>query len=264
MRIAYCFASRQRPERFFSAFENIRSASASKDYFIWAKLDTDDPTMNNPKVIEKIKNEYPEVTVRWGLSKNKIHAINRDLEDLPPCDIVIIMSDDIVFEGFGFDNEIREAFKKHFPNLDGTIHYPEDHIKSRIIIVSILGANLYKKLGYLYHPYYISVYGDNDFTEMTKLMGKYVFIDKRIFSHHHPIWKMIEWDDLYKKNENPEYYQKDKETFSKILHSSIVVEPYWVPVSMQWVSPNESLSLISSFAIKVSPSNALFMYNYSK
>lgn len=191
--------------------------SESKDYFVWAKLDDDDETMNTPEIREKIEKEYPEVTVKWGLSTGKIHAINRDCgEDLPACDILIIMSDDIVWDVFGFDNDIREAFQKHFPNLDGTVHFPDDHGQERTIIVSIVGINLYNSLGYLYHQSFISVYADDHFTELTKKIGKYVFIDKRLFTHAHPIWMLTEWDDQYRHSERPEVYQKDRDTFLEL------------------------------------------------
>jgi hypothetical protein len=215
MRICYVFPSRTRPNRFFSTLDNIRKLSESDNYFVWSKLDEDDPSMNNGEVKEKLK-EYPEVTVKWGWSKNKIDAINRNLDDLPECDIIIIQSDDIVWDVAGFDKEIREAFVKYFPDLSGTIHYPEFNAKNRTIIVSILGVNLFRRLGYLYHPSFISVYADNHFTEMTRAIGKYVFIDKRIFSHLHPIWGVVPWDEQYRKTEAKENYRIDRETYLKL------------------------------------------------
>jgi hypothetical protein len=209
------FPSRSRPYKFFKTLDNIQDMSWSEDYFVWAKLDTDDPTMNNDETKARLEVEYKEVTVRWGLSENKVHAINRDLEDLPPCDILIIQSDDIVWTKFGFDEEIKEAFKKHFPGLDGTVHFKEKHAGRSTIIVSMVGVNLYKQLGYLYHPSYESVYSDNDFTEMTRLMGKYAYIDKEIFIHAHAIWNLTAWDAQYRHTERPEVYKKDKETYTR-------------------------------------------------
>lgn len=215
MRIAYIFPSRSRPHNFFLTLYNIIDNSESDDYFIWAKLDNDDEEMNTPEIRHRIDTEFPKVTVRWGLSTGKVHSINRDLEDLPPCDIIIIMSDDIIWDEWGFDTVIREAFKRHFPNLDGTVHFPDDHAQERTIIVSMVGINLYKKLGYLYHPSYISIFCDNEFTEVSRLMNRYVFVNKRLFTHAHPIWKLSIWDSLYRKNEDPELYRKDGETFKK-------------------------------------------------
>ena len=216
MMIAYIFPSRSRPAKFFKTLDNIKIFSESDNYFVWAKLDEDDETMNNPEVIEKIKAEHPEVTVKWGISESKVHAVNRSLEDLPECDILIIQSDDIVWDMVGYDNEIRNAFEKHFPGLDGTVHFPEENAARRTIIVSMVGINLYRKLGYLYHPDFVSVYCDNHFTEMTMAMKKYVYIDKTIFSHHHPIWQKTDWDELYRLNEGAELYKKDRDTFTRL------------------------------------------------
>lgn len=212
-RIGFIFPSRERPDKFFRCLDNIQDMSESKNYFVWAKLDEDDPFAEQYK--EKI-HEYPELTVKWGLSNNKVHAINRSLEDLPECDILIIMSDDIRWDAFAFDTDIREAFQEHFPAFDGTIHTRDDHGVENTIIVSILGVHLYKKLGYLYHPDFVSVYADNHFTEMTKAMGRHVFVNKRLFSHLHPIWNLSEWDQQYRNSEAPEVYAKDRETFLRL------------------------------------------------
>lgn len=215
MRISYVLPSRSRPEKFFQTIENIIDNSFSDNFFIWCKLDEDDETMNNEKVKEKLQ-EYGEVTAIWGISDNKIHACNRSLEDLPECDIIILFSDDMRAIVFGFDEEIREAFKNHFPGLDGVVHFPDSHAADRTMTLTMMGINLYKQLGYLYHPSFLSVYADNHLTEMTKAMKKYVFVNKKIIDHFHPGWNMAEWDDQYRKTEAPENYKRDRDTFLKL------------------------------------------------
>ncbi len=128
---------------------------------------------------------------------------------------IVLQSDDIIWDVKGFDDIIREGFTEHDPNFNCTLHYPDDHGKSRTIIVSILGINLYKKLGYLYYEGYESVYGDDDFTAMTRKMKCHVFIDKRLYTHKHPIWGLEKWDRQYKHSERPEVYKKDREVFMK-------------------------------------------------
>jgi hypothetical protein len=215
MRICYSFPSRSRPSKFFDALHNIRALSASQNYFVIAKLDQDDPTMNDEEVRSRMLG-HPEVTIKWGFSDNKIHAINRDLEDLPPCDIIIVMSDDMVWEKFGFDDEIREAFNIYFPQFDGVIHYPEKHSANRTMVLTIMGVNLYRLLGYLYYPKYESVYADNDLTEMTRKMKKYVFVNQYgLYRHLHPIYGDIGWDSQYRHSERPAVYKKDREVFMR-------------------------------------------------
>jgi hypothetical protein len=213
--ICYIFPSRSRPKKFFDCLDTIKILSESDNYFVIAKLDEDDESMDNPEVIERIKNEYPEVIIRWGISSNKIHAINRDMKNLPPCDIIVLQSDDMVWNVYGFDAEIREAFKAHSPNFDKAIHFPEEKSGNRTMVLTIMGINLYKQLGYLYYPEYESVYCDNDLTEMTRKMHKYVFVNKKLYAHNHPIWGLAQWDALYRHTERPEAYAKDKAVFEK-------------------------------------------------
>ena len=78
-----------------------------------------------------------------------------------------------------------------------------------------MGINLLKKLGYMYYGEYYSVFADNDLTEMTKLMKKYVFIDKAILLHVHPVFNLCEYDEQYRKNESQEHYINDGNIFKK-------------------------------------------------
>lgn len=212
MRICYVFASRSRPKKFYECLNAVKRLSVSDNYFVIAKLDYDD------KFIDEYKTslpDYPEVSVKWGTSNNKIHAINRDLEELPLCDIIIVLSDDMIAEYHGFDDEIRAVFRSVFPNLDGVVHTDDGHCKERTMTLTIMGVNLYKHLGYLYHPSYISIYADNDLTEMCRLMNKYVYVNKVYFRHFHPIWRMAVWDEQYRKTESRELYHKDGLTFKQ-------------------------------------------------
>src|SRR5688572_3408851 len=93
MRICFIIASRQRFEKFFDTLDNIRRFATGKNHFIVASLDEDDKLMNAGVVKHRL-DKYPELTVRWGLSKSKIHAINRATIDLPSFDILVNVSDD--------------------------------------------------------------------------------------------------------------------------------------------------------------------------
>jgi hypothetical protein len=212
MTICYVFASRSRPSKFYECLDAVKKLSASDNYFVVAKLDNDD------EFIEEYKARlaaYPEVSVKWGLSKGKIHAINRDLEDLPPCDIIIVLSDDMIAEYKGFDDEIRQTFKDKFPDCDGIVHTNDGHCREHTMTLTIIGYNLFKQLGYLYYPEYFSIFSDNDLTEMCKLMGKHVYVNKVYFRHFHPIWRMAVWDEQYKRTESRENYRKDGDIFKQ-------------------------------------------------
>lgn len=215
MKITYIFPSRSRPEKFFNCLANINDFSDSKNYEIICALDEDDETMNNEYVKNKVL-EYDNVKCFYGVSKNKISACNREVERVGgDTSIIVLQSDDMVWEEYGFDDEIRAAFEKHFPDFDGVIHFPEEKSADRTMVLTIMGIALFKQLGYLYHPLYESVYADNDLTDMAKKMGKYAFVNKRMYSHHHPIWNRSEWDELYRHSERPEVYQKDRLVYNE-------------------------------------------------
>src|SRR5579863_8469001 len=115
MTILFKYVSRGRPERFFFSLDTIYDNLSDHDnYHIAVTIDTDDPTMNNPDVISRLRMRK-NISVQWGLSKSKVHAINRDMH--PYGDIIIVMSDDMRFTCYGFDEIIRQRFRDRFPDL---------------------------------------------------------------------------------------------------------------------------------------------------
>ena len=209
MKIAYIFPSRERPEKFFNTIDTIKCFSESDNYFVWAKMDDNDPAAEKYK--ERLS-EYPEVSVVWGESKNKVDAINRGLGNIPPFDILCLHSDDMFFNSYGFDNDIREAFKE----FNGLVHFPDGHVNERLITYPMMHREYYKSLGYIYHPDFLNVYCDNFQMLQAQMLGKYKFVNKKILEHRHPIWGFGQADELLKRTENPEGYKKDHETFLRL------------------------------------------------
>jgi hypothetical protein len=208
MTICYSFASRSRPARFFETLDNIIVNSASNDFFVVAKLDDDDMTMNDPLILNKIADYYPMVQVRMGASKSKIHAINRDIEGYK-YDILICASDDMRFRTHGFDDIIR----KHMPvNLDGFLHMKDDYAKDRICTVSILGRKYFERDGYIYHPDYYSMWCDDEATAVAKARGCYIEVPGQIEHLHYTNDRKAAKDELYWRNDT---YNADKAVFEE-------------------------------------------------
>ena len=209
MTICYSFASRSRPERFFQTLDNIIVQSVSTDFFIVAKLDEDDMTMNDPLIKQKIADNYPMVIVKWGVSNSKIHAINRDLENLPHWDIMICASDDMRFRTHGFDDLIRRFMPAH---LDGFLHMLDDYAKDRVCTVSILGRKYYERDGYIYHPDYYSMWCDDEATAIAKARERYFVVPGEIEHLHYTNYRKAVKDELYWRNDT---YNKDKVIFEQ-------------------------------------------------
>jgi hypothetical protein len=162
--------------------------------------------MYNEEMLLKLY-QISTVSVRYGKSKSKIDAINRDLSEfivavntyklpIPDVQIIINMSDDMVFIEKGFDNIIRESFD----NFDQCLHFPDGN-RTDLITLSILGIDFYKRFNYIYYPEYLSFWADNEQTEIAKMLGCYKFIDKHIFNHLHPGFQKAVMDDQYRRDE---------------------------------------------------------------
>jgi len=206
------FASRSRPDKFLAAVENIELKIGSKaNYQILAKLDNDDASMQFMR-----NHSINNLTVAWGDSKSKIHAINRDIPKFS-WNILVNMSDDMYFTQLGFDETIREAFENpkgstRIYDLDQCIHFPDGNT-TEIITMSILGRKYFDRFGYVYHPEYTSLWCDNEQTDVAKMLGKYKFVDKNIFEHRHPAFGKGAMDAQYKHTES--YFYIDKDVYDK-------------------------------------------------
>lgn len=197
-RILYNFPSRERATAFFEVLDNIRQLSASDNYIIVVKLDDDDPLLFE---YTKGLKEYPEVYhIVIDSHKSKIQAINNKIHD-DGYDILVNLSDDQRFTVKGFDNIIREHCKP-----DTFVHFPESYKKAACSVMSIMHRDYFNRTGYIYNSAYYSLWADIEATEISKLLGCYVYVPKTIFKHIH-YSTGIPKDALYVRNNT---YKKDR------------------------------------------------------
>lgn len=206
MVIMFKATSRTRPIRLKKTIDSIVSNMSGKtDYFIQISLDEDDPTL--AEYFKLIGAEHEKII---GTSKNKIDAINRDMDLVDQWwDILVNVSDDQVFIKKDFDLDIIEAFKD---NTDLFVHFPDGN-QGDLATMSIMGREYYKRDNYIYNPEYVSVYCDNEAQDVSKLRGCYKLVNKHIFNHEHPAWGKGQTDAQYQRTEHPLTYKQDHETF---------------------------------------------------
>ena len=212
MRILYKFPSRERPNKFFDAVRNIQANATNDDYLILGTFDINDSQMTTPEVKEALSS-CPMLRSIYGTSNNKVHACNRDMEFSGDWDIVVLMSDDQKFLVKGFDTIIIQKMLEHFPDLDGVLHFPDSHGKHELSVLSIMGRKYYERFNYLYHPDYVTMFCDNEFTEVARILNKYAFVPMKIYDHFHHIWGMAAKDDLNVKNDDMMLYMQDNQTY---------------------------------------------------
>ncbi len=180
-KILYKLTSRSRPERCKETIASIvGNSSADKEYLILLSCDEDDETMKD------FSYDYytdGRLVIKKGFSKNKIDAINRDVQEFEwDWDILVNVSDDMIIEK-GFDSVVRAAFAE---TLDLFLHLPDGYANERLASMSIMGRDYYNRFGYIYHPSYESVYCDNEAMDVAKMLHKYVYVNTHVFKHIHP------------------------------------------------------------------------------
>ena len=181
--------------------------SGKHDYEWVVTMDTDDHRMNNQAVKDWLDGQK-NVWYCYGNNTSKISAINANMENRN-FDILILISDDMLPIVSGYDDIIAEHMFKNFSDLSGCLHFNDGRVGSVLNTLSIMGKGLYDRFGYIYHPQYTSLWCDNEFSEVTKMWNKTVYIDQIIVKH--------EWTDatgqdkLHKHNES--YYETDKTIF---------------------------------------------------
>jgi hypothetical protein len=193
-KILFKYASRSRTQKFFVGLDNIlTNLSDLNNFCILISLDIDDYSMNNKETINRLLeyvNKYPEkIIIKFGSSKNKIDAINRDVNEIKEkfnFDILVNFSDDMEFIEHSFDDIIRGKFFMFYPDTDGNIYFNDGFTGERLSTMSIIGRKYYDKFNYIYHPSYHSLWCDNEYTEVAKRSEKIIYFHERIFNHNHP------------------------------------------------------------------------------
>ena len=194
MKILVQFPTLARQTKFLQCLSKyVNMASGLHEITFNINCDVDDPTMNNDEARKNITDIFShqyntpnraKARVHYDAGTTKISAINDHIQpDL--YDIIICASDDMIPQVEGWDDEIAKAMQEHYPNLDGCVHFNDGYTDGKLITFSILGRELYKHFGYIYHPDYKSLYCDNEFTQVVTGMDKLQYVDKVIIKHEH-------------------------------------------------------------------------------
>lgn len=210
MRILYKYTTRSRRSNFLRGYDSILNKIANReDYHILISVDKDDQSMSPLPVLD---GNYTFVV---GNSKNKIDAINRDLNEFDyDWDILINMSDDMIFTKKGFDDIIRAEFYNDFNQY---LHFNDGNQKCNVCTMHIVGRNYYDRFKYIYHPDYISLWCDveNDIVAKQRGCYKYMGDNIKLFRHLHPAWGLAPQDALSIKTEDRALWVADEITFNK-------------------------------------------------
>lgn len=218
------FPTRSREKRFKEVFEKLIEYRSDKiNTYFMLNLDTDDEIMNNENMFSYINsfNLNDKIDIFIGRSKNKIHAVNRDLDKYSkPWDIVVLISDDMTPIKENYDDIIRQAMYDNFPDTDGIVFFPDGFTEMNTL--PIIGKKYYDRFDYIYHPDYFSFFCDNHLHIVADLLGKHKRINEVLFRHDHPLWTGEGYDKLYEKNQLD--WEHDEKVFNKFAKINFELE----------------------------------------
>jgi len=158
MRLLIKLPTRSRPQRAIATVQSFtQMADRPKDLRFVVSIDNDDPTMDQHVIEQLFAACRGEMRVAKGDSANKVAACNRDLEH-EKFDILVLASDDMQPRTKGYDTIIAQEMMRHFPNLDGALHFNDGHVQEKLCTLPVMGYNLWAKFGYVYHPDYKSLW----------------------------------------------------------------------------------------------------------
>jgi len=205
--ILFKLATRSRPEKARASINNIIENCTSDNFTILVSADFDDDSMKNFSYV------HSNVTIIYGISKSKIDAINRDINDYHSnWDILVNISDDQLAERKGWDSIIKDVMTT---DLDASLWF-NDGWQDRINTMEIVGKEYYKRFNYIYYPEYKSFYCDNEATEIAMQLGKCIQSKECIIRHYHYGWmpnSHMKKDDTYIKAELN--WEHDKELYKQ-------------------------------------------------
>ncbi len=213
MKILAKYPTRSRPHRFLQTLKEwIEAADDPKNVTFLVSYDHDDDTMT-PAILAGTQGLGSEVRLYRGASKNKIEAINSNVNEIMGWEIVIVISDDFFVRRKGWDTFVRQKMTEHFPDTDGSL-WIYDGSQKKINTLPCLGWRYYQRFGFIYNPEYKSFFCDNEQTAIGLRDNKLAFIDQSIATHEHPAWAGgMKVDDLYRRNNV--YWAEDQRTYER-------------------------------------------------
>lgn len=199
MRLLIKFPTRGRKDKFFTTLNKYVENITEKETSFLVSLDSDDNSMNNPEVLDKLS-KYQNLKFTLGDSKSKIDAVNRDINPNNNWDIILLASDDMIPQVKGFDKVIVDLMVKNYPDTDGILFFNDGFKKNELNTLCILGKKYYNRFGYIYYPGYKSTWSDNEFTKVGNILKKQTYIPLVIIKHEHPDWGYGNRDVIHSKN----------------------------------------------------------------
>jgi len=213
-RILIKFPTRGRRERFFATLQGYQDhLSGQHDIQFVVSCDDDDGEMNNTEVSDRI-GTFPNVAIHFSPNHSKVEAINADLNQYKDSfDILLLASDDMIPEVAGYDDIIARRMAEFFPNKDGALFFNDGFRGRELNTLVVIGSAYYRRFDFIYNPAYTSLWCDNEFTDVARILGRAVYSEQILVRHAHPANLGEPYDPLYQRND--QFFKLDKSIYEK-------------------------------------------------
>jgi len=204
------FPSRERAHKWFLVINGYIQKQTTNDVKYLITLDQNDNLLlAYTNYCETLKSQGVNIEYIVGQSNSKIHACNRDMDKSGDWDIVVLGSDDMICQYEGWDNVLINEMGE---DTDRVLYHPDGF--TQLNTMCVMGKYYYKRFNYIYHHDYISLWADNEYQEVSRILGKEVKYDTVLFKHEHfSNMSSVRKDALMTKNES--FYHRDKLTYDK-------------------------------------------------
>lgn len=152
-------------------------------------VDADDPDLTEYRALARRRG----LGLLVGANRSIVDAVNAAARR---CDgeLLVVASDD-----FGCPKDWDEALVAALgDDLDRAV-LVADGVEDRILTLPVLGRRFYESLGHVYHPDYVSMYADDELTEVARRRGRLVDARHLVFPHRHYSLLGTEPDATYRR-----------------------------------------------------------------
>jgi len=203
-------ATRGRPERAILAAQRMVGGMVAKTPFTYIfSVDFDDMTLVKYRdVLGALDFPYQIIV---NDNEGCCQATNRAAELLTDEDLIFVNGDDLNTP-VGWDKPLLD-FVETIPVNEFLVHLPAGIPNSgNSAILQCLSAALYRRMGFIFYPEYISMFGDTDLYQYAlALHAVHTYQGPPIhFIHEHPSFGLAKWDGTYTRTNQPEKFNKGK------------------------------------------------------
>lgn len=223
MNILVKFPTRSRPQKFFETLLKYQTLRSTNKVKFLVTIDGDDVTMTNGRTIDILK-QWGNLKYEIVSSAGKIAAINSGVNEYDEeYDILVLASDDMIPQFYGWDQVIIDEMNDHYPDTDGVLWFNDGYAGKKLNTLSIMGKKYYDRFKYIYHPSYKSLWCDNEFMDVANKLGKQTYIDRVIIKHEHPIWNSSTRNDTlnFRDQQN---FTIDQENYERRKQSNFDID----------------------------------------